>query len=347
MSCVETPQKNGVVVRKHQHILNIIRTLIFQSNLPKLFWNFAASHAVFLLNRLPSKVLHNKIPYDILYGSSSDLTFIKVFGCEAFASTLAHNRTKLDPRARRCVYLGRRLGIKGSLLYDLHIRKVFLSKNVSFNENSFPFKHIINHTNSENFVMPHFPHYQDTDHSFLTSSMPLQNQQTPYIVPQENYSSLTFTAPDNPHDNPVPIVIRKSTRCTEPPTYLKDFHCNVAVGIESKNSSLVKYPISSFVNYSKFSDNHKHFAFSISSIVERKTYAQVVKNENYRKARDDEINALVQTGTWEFGNLQIGKQTVGYKWVYKTKHKADGLIERFKARLVAKGFTQQEGIDFR
>ena len=69
------------------------------------------------------------------------------------------------------------------------------------------------------------------------------------------------------------------------------------MGIESKNSSLVKYPISSFVNYSKFSNNHKNFAFSISSIVEPKTYAQAVKHENWRKAMDDDINALVQTGT--------------------------------------------------
>jgi len=85
MSCVETPQQNGVVERKHQHILNITMALIFQSNLPKLFWNFAASQAVFLVNKLPSKVLHNKSPYDILYDFSPDLTFIKVFGCEAFA----------------------------------------------------------------------------------------------------------------------------------------------------------------------------------------------------------------------------------------------------------------------
>jgi len=65
------------------------------------------------------------------------------------------------------------------------------------------------------------------------------------------------------------------------------------------------------------------------------------------KPLDDEINALVQTGTWEFADLLIGKQTMGCKWVYKTKHKADGSIERFKATLVAKGFTQQEDIDFR
>jgi len=82
MSYVETPQQNGVVERKHQHILNITKALsfFFQSNLPKLFWNFTASYAIFLLNRLPNKVLHNKISYDNLYDSSPYLTFIKVFG---------------------------------------------------------------------------------------------------------------------------------------------------------------------------------------------------------------------------------------------------------------------------
>jgi hypothetical protein len=36
----------------------------------------------------------------------------------------------------------------------------------------------------------------------------------------------------------------------------------------------------------------------------------------------------------------------GSRWVFKTKLKSDGSIERFKARLVAKGYNQQEGIDF-
>jgi len=174
MSWLDTLQQNGVVERKHQHILNITRALIFQSNLSKLVWNFAVSHAVFLLNRLPSKVLHNKSPYDILYDFSPNLTFIKVFGFEVFASTLTHNRTKLDPRVRRCVYLGHRWGIKGSLLYDIHTREFFLSINVSFNKNSFPFKHI-NHTDSKYFVLQHFPDYQDTNLSFLRFSSPLQN----------------------------------------------------------------------------------------------------------------------------------------------------------------------------
>ena len=37
---------------------------------------------------------------------------------------------------------------------------------------------------------------------------------------------------------------------------------------------------------------------------------------------------------------------VGSRWVYKTKHKFDGSIERYKACLVTRGFTQQEDIDY-
>ena len=59
-TCVETPEQNGIAKRKHQHILNVSRALIFQANLPPLFWNFVVLHAIFFINYTPTPLLDNK-----------------------------------------------------------------------------------------------------------------------------------------------------------------------------------------------------------------------------------------------------------------------------------------------
>ncbi|KAL6342717.1 hypothetical protein AAG906_013123 [Vitis piasezkii] len=59
-----------------------------------------------------------------------------------------------------------------------------------------------------------------------------------------------------------------------------------------------------------------------------------------------ELTALELNKTWELVTLPKNKRTIGCKWVFKVKYKADGTIERHKARLVAKGYTQQKDLDF-
>ena len=58
----------------------------------------------------------------------------------------------------------------------------------------------------------------------------------------------------------------------------------------------------------------------------------------------EEMEEKKKNDTWELITLPRGKRTVGCRWVYTLKHKADGSIER--ARIVAKGFTQTYGIDY-
>lgn len=51
---------------------------------------------------------------------------------------------------------------------------------------------------------------------------------------------------------------------------------------------------------------------------------------------DAKLKALEQNNTWILTELRAGKRTIGSKWVFRIKLKADGTVERLKTRLVAK-----------
>ncbi|VVA35376.1 PREDICTED: Retrovirus-related Pol poly from, partial [Prunus dulcis] len=64
---------------------------------------------------------------------------------------------------------------------------------------------------------------------------------------------------------------------------------------------------------------------------------EALEDSKWKAAMNEEMRALKKNGTWELVPLSHGKKTVGCRWIYTVKLKADGSIERYKARLVAKG----------
>lgn len=106
------------------------------------------------------------------------------------------------------------------------------------------------------------------------------------------------------------------------------------------------HDISKVLSYHRLSLTYQSFVMNISCDTEPRSYNEAIKHDCWRKAMEDEIAALERNNTWNLVDLPPSKKTVGCKWVYKIKYKADGSIDRYKARLVAKGYTQTHGIDY-
>ena len=52
-TCVHTPQENGVVERKHRHLLEVARAFRFQAGSPISFWEECVLTIAYLINRMP------------------------------------------------------------------------------------------------------------------------------------------------------------------------------------------------------------------------------------------------------------------------------------------------------
>ncbi|GKE39445.1 cysteine-rich receptor-like protein kinase 8, partial [Tanacetum coccineum] len=97
-SCVDRPQQNGRVERKHMHILDTARALRFHAKLPLKFWGDYVTTATYLINRLPSSVIGNVTPYEILLKKEPTYKHLNVFGCLALVSNPSRTTDKFDPR---------------------------------------------------------------------------------------------------------------------------------------------------------------------------------------------------------------------------------------------------------
>ena len=107
-----------------------------------------------------------------------------------------------------------------------------------------------------------------------------------------------------------------------------------------------KYPLAHYISYNKLGAQYKNFVMSLIQVHIPTTPNEAIRTQEWKSAMDDEMKALVRNQTWVLVKLPLRKRTVGCRWVYIVKYKADGTVDKYKARLVAKGYTQSHRIDY-
>ena len=207
-------------------------------------------------------------------------------------------------RAKACIFLGYHFGTKGYKLYDLASRTCFVSRDVVFKESCFPFKHWISKStpipsfsSSDSMFRPQSvlpksstspvstdPFTLSVSAEFtpaFTTNIATPPDEFPDLVPypsalEHSHYALDLPVLPNSISPPPPHPQRKSSRPHKAPSYLLNFHCNLASAHVLASASItlshdsststpsgILYPISSTLSYDRLSTCHKAFAISL------------------------------------------------------------------------------------
>ncbi|CAN1221479.1 Retrovirus-related Pol polyprotein from transposon TNT 1-94 [Linum grandiflorum] len=342
-SCPGVSEHNGLVERKHRHVLDMTRAILLQSRVPAPFWVEAIRTVTYLVNRQPTPTLGNISPFEILYSRRPDYSRLRVFGCTCYVLLPKKDRTKLSAKTVRCVFLGYTDHHKGYLCYDITQRRVYTDYHVVFQETSFPY-HSLGLPNISFPSSIHLPifDYTSTRLDSHPSPSPIPTSPaspshtssfTPHII-QENYFPYNSPSLPNisssPHDSSShshsPLIPSSTSPLAEPPEPRRS--------VRSNQGRLPPH----YADYLTYA--------TTNSIPIPTSYRQAKDHPKWNAAMQVELAALHENHTWEIVPRPNDATVIGSRWVYTAKFHLDGTLDRYKARLVAQGFHQEYGIDY-
>uniref|UniRef100_A0A2N9IFR0 Integrase catalytic domain-containing protein n=1 Tax=Fagus sylvatica TaxID=28930 RepID=A0A2N9IFR0_FAGSY len=359
-SCPHTPQQNGIVERKHRHIIECALTLLSHASLPTTHWTYAVTTAIHLINRLPSPHLSHKSPWEHLFHKAPDITHLKTFGCLCYPYLRPYNTHKLQPRSTPCIFLGYPSHTKGYICLDPTSHRIYISRHVIFNESEFlpdlflstvahitpvtsrfdstPWLLVMLHTCSplssalSPSASPLSSALSPSADIFPPASSPLSVPDTlpsPIFTPNESHPTLNTSSSSPSHFNSSDSAPSVSAPSVSVPSVSAPLHSS-----SHPSPSLNTHPMATRSKHGIFKPKVFHTSTTDFSETEPPTYKLASQYPKWCTVMDEEYSALQRQHTWSLVPPPLGKNIVGCKWVFKLKRHSDGSISRYKARLI-------------
>jgi transposase InsO family protein len=130
-----SPESNGIAERTQGFIKIMMHPVLLASGLKPALWSECAAAATYVRNRLPHRLLHDKRPYDVLYGVLPDLSKLRIWVSMGGAKPYPLLSALLKGKAVAMVGYGDTSNWApqdGYRVWDGN--KVFVTRNVQFDE---------------------------------------------------------------------------------------------------------------------------------------------------------------------------------------------------------------------
>jgi hypothetical protein len=293
---------------------------------------------------------------------------------------------KLSFRSKPCIFIGYGSNQKGYRCLDPLTHKVYLSRNVIFDETKFPAKSPSSSlgsckvTASPGNSLVLIPSQLHSDfNSIAAPSNRIEDMPNPIDTSSPHPSQTPLIHPPSPlpsqHDPHAPqpehfvtatTFDESSTHLATPSDSSPSLHQLPQPFLphfsSTPHSTLPEPPPTRIVTRSQTGHSKpKHFPgfkmfhsikhplqvlHTIHLPPEPSTFKQAASKPEWIHAMNLEYQALISNQTWSLCPRPSNHNVIRNKWVFKVKQKADGSVDRYKARLVAKGFDQLGGIDY-
>ncbi|GKC26312.1 integrase [Tanacetum coccineum] len=278
-----TPEQNGIAERKNRTIVEMARSMLKTKNLEDEFWAEAVATAVYLINISPTKAVWNVTPYEAWYESKPSVSHLRIFGCTCYA-IISSGRGKLDPKTKKYIFVGYSTCSKAYRLYDVDKKSIIISRDVQFNEQE------AWNTNSTSSTVTIEAQDEGIHEEQPTNT---QNGQNSVDIPSGSITSEGSTSSGS-----------ISSELSQEDTDNEELQLR-----RSKRGNVPKR---------HFEVEGKSCAFALF-VTDPTNAESAINNEVWRRAMQEEIDAIERNGTWKQADLPKGKKAISLKWIFKTE----------------------------
>ena len=112
------------------------RAMLHDQDLPMHLWVEAARTAVYVHNHTPHRVLENKKPKEVFSSKKLEFIHLKIFDCLVCIHIPKEKRMELDPLGKKGIFVGYSESSKAYRIYFPGFKKINITKDVTFDEDS-------------------------------------------------------------------------------------------------------------------------------------------------------------------------------------------------------------------